>query len=169
MSARTLDASYHTPSGDQLRARAARFWISGEEKAPRLSKYTTNPDWVAACEAVIAFFAMLTPGQVELLGEINRRHTIVLKDKNGQEHIPAFQFDENGQLRDIVIKANEEMGPDIDPWGVATFWSTRSSLLSKWDDETHTSVPAAPWELIGTVDDYNIMHVIYDMQHNDGY
>jgi hypothetical protein len=54
---------------------------------------------------------------------------------------PAFQFDlERGCIRDIVSSINRRLGADVDPWGVASWWTTPMQRLQN----------RAPEQLLGT-------------------
>ncbi|MEU9349078.1 DUF3168 domain-containing protein [Streptomyces sp. NPDC048278] len=47
---------------------------------------------------------------------------IRLRRHDGTEGLPAFQFDGEGQPRDVVIAVNRMLGAAEDPWGVADWW-----------------------------------------------
>lgn len=70
---------------------------------------------------------MLNPQQRLRIGEIDRRHTIILME-DGIEYIPAFQFGEDGRLREDVVYINEEIGADISPWLAIMLWTVEGTL-----------------------------------------
>lgn len=53
--------------------------------------------------------------------------------KTGRDyHYPRFQFDEEQhRIREVVAYANTTMGADTDPWGVADWWETPSTVLNE--------------------------------------
>ncbi len=73
------------------------------------------------------------PGQQFLIRLESRRRGL---------RFPAFQFDPRGRPIDTVLRINECLGADDDPWGVTDWWLGENAWLD-----------AVPAELIGTRDD----------------
>ena len=68
---------------------------------------------------------------------------------DGRMSLPAFQFTRAGEPKQLVLRINELLGADTDPWGVADWWlcpnvwlaGTPADLLDALDD--HVMVAAA--------------------------
>lgn len=63
---------------------------------------------------------------------------IRLPREDGTVHVPSFQFDNRGNLRNVVREINRMFGADEDPWGVADWWVTPNGVL--WENVTPTDV-----------------------------
>ncbi|TDD82639.1 hypothetical protein [Actinomadura rubrisoli] len=66
----------------------------------------------------------------------------------GEQRLPAFQFDETGAPRPVVLRINALLGADLDPWGAASWWLDRDARLNE-----------APSRLIGNVPDDDLVAV----------
>jgi hypothetical protein len=74
---------------------------------------------------------------------------IRLPRPDGRVSLPAFQFTSAGKPKPLVLRINELLGADTDPWGVADWWlcpniwltGTPADLLGALDD--HVMVAAA--------------------------
>lgn len=74
------------------------------------------------------------------------RDLIRLDREDGGYQWPAFQFDDTGQLLDLVRQVNRILDVRDDPWGVADWWLGSNIWLR--------GVPA---ELIGQIDDQDLI------------
>lgn len=129
------DSAYRTQTGDATRERASHFWdgVSEEQRRQHLAESYQSSTFAEVRRQLLEL-PMLTPEQVSLI-ELDRRHTIVLKDEHDKEHVPAFQFNEGLRLHDGVIIVNEELAPDYDPWGTASWWNSEHANLLLWDSQ----------------------------------
>jgi hypothetical protein len=67
---------------------------------------------------------------------------IRLDADDGGVRLPAFQFDDRGAPRILVLEINRALGAEDDPWGVADWWLGANAWLA-----------AVPAEVLGVVDD----------------
>lgn len=68
---------------------------------------------------------------------------IRLHRPDGQVSLPRFQFTRAGEPKPLVLRINELLGADTDPWGVADWWLCPNIWLA-----------GTPAELLGTLDDH---------------
>jgi hypothetical protein len=71
-----------------------------------------------------------------------QRFLIRLESRRRGLRFPAFQFDPHGRPIGTVLRINERLGADDDPWGVTDWWLGENAWLD-----------AVPAELIGSRDD----------------
>ncbi len=85
----------------------------------------------------------LSADQIRSAGSDPRhRFLIRLESRRRGLRFPAFQFDPHGRPINTVLRINERLGADDDPWGVTDWWLGENAWLD-----------AVPAELIGTRDD----------------
>jgi hypothetical protein len=138
------DHTYKTPSGEAIRARMHAYHqrlVGGAEYGKLM-----NPQFYADLMRVLP---MLDAEQRGRIGEIDRRHTIILEE-NGVEHIPAFQFDQHERLRDDAVYVNEEIAADVSPWMAVMLWTVEGALEVE-SFETGTVAQVSVHEMIGLV------------------
>lgn len=75
---------------------------------------------------------------------------------SGLRQLPAFQFDQAGRPRLVVMEINTELGSHRDPWGVADWWLGQNTLLG-----------GVPSELIGVVPDSVLVAAARDVAAED--
>lgn len=68
---------------------------------------------------------------------------IRLHRPDGQVSLPAFQFTRAGEPKPLVLRINQLLGADTDPWGVADWWLCPNIWLA-----------GTPADLLGTLDDH---------------
>jgi hypothetical protein len=67
---------------------------------------------------------------------------IRLDADDGSVRLPAFQFDDRGAPRLLVLEINQALDAADDPWGVADWWLGANAWLA-----------AVPADMVGVVDD----------------
>lgn len=117
-----------------------------------------NPQFYADLMRVLP---MLEAEQRERIGEIDRRHTIILEE-NGAEYIPAFQFDQHERLRDDVVYVNEEIAADVSPWLAVMLWTIRDAL-EVVSLESGRIIGVSAHEMVGLVPKELILRAIQRM------
>lgn len=68
---------------------------------------------------------------------------IRLHRPDGRVSLPTFQFTRAGEPKPLVLRINELLGADTDPWGVADWWLCPNIWLA-----------GTPADLLGTLDDH---------------
>lgn len=99
--------------------------------------------WILAAAAVSEANVRRRGGDPDLPGLIR------LHRPDGRVSLPTFQFTRAGEPKPLVLRINELLGADADPWGVADWWlcpnvwlaGTPADLLDTLDD--HVMVAAA--------------------------
>lgn len=107
--------SYKTESGERMRLELAA--TEPDEAYQKQRARELHDHWATLVTRV----KMLDFKQLKQVGRIDERHTIVLK-LDGVRLIPAFQFNEQGKLKQNVIRINEELAPDVAPWDAFGIW-----------------------------------------------
>ncbi|MFF7236412.1 DUF3168 domain-containing protein [Streptomyces collinus] len=80
------------------------------------------PD-TSAFDRLLAEPALTAEELYESFGtEVSGADVIRLRSRDGGEQLPAFQFDAEGRLRELVRTVNGLLGAAADPWGVADWW-----------------------------------------------
>jgi hypothetical protein len=68
---------------------------------------------------------------------------IRLNRPDGRVSLPAFQFTRAGEPKPLVLRINQVLGADTDPWGAADWWLCPNTWLA-----------GTPADLLGTLDDH---------------
>lgn len=69
-----------------------------------------------------------------------------LPGPDGELRLPAFQFGQDGRPRAVVLRINQLLYGDVDPWGVTSWWLTWNGWLEE-----------IPRRLIGRVSDETLV------------
>jgi hypothetical protein len=97
--------------------------------------------WQAAQRRLLAA-PCLSEAQVRAHGQNPALSGLIRLDADGGTRLPAFQFDEQGVPRSLVIRINHLLDSDADPWGVADWWLCPNAWLA-----------ATPADVLGIVED----------------
>jgi hypothetical protein len=155
------------PAGD-----AIRVAVDDARSSPRLAG--TKPEWqhelarVAALsrpgasarrkppvDAVLLTAPSLSPRNIRRRGgNPDQRGLIRLRRTDGSVALPRFQFTREGEPRALVLRINQLLDADTDPWGVADWWlcpniwlaGTPVDLIDRLDDRTLVAAALAAVE-----------------------
>jgi hypothetical protein len=61
---------------------------------------------------------------------VQDRRLIVLSGEDGRRRVPRFQFEAGTMPWQVVLEVNSVLGADVDPWGAADWWLSRTTW---WD------------------------------------
>lgn len=64
----------------------------------------------------------------EFAVSLRKQHLIVF-DYEGEITCPVFQFNEQGKPLSVVLRVNQMLGADEDPWGTASWWFFPNSRI----------------------------------------
>lgn len=108
------------------------------ELAPATTKVRPPVDaWILAAAAAAPAIVRRRGVDPDLPGLIR------LHRPDGQVSLPAFQFTREGEPKPLVLRINQLLGADTDPWGVADWWLCPNIWLA-----------GTPADLLGTLDDH---------------
>ena len=130
-----------------------RFRTNRDENAlPRLPWLTRHKpeivDWILAARSI-------SPDTVLRRGNDPQQPGLIrLRRPGGQWSLPGFQFTRKGDPKPLVLRINQLLGADADPWGVADWWlcpnvwlsGTPAELLDRVDDDLLVAAAVAAVE-----------------------
>jgi hypothetical protein len=106
--------------------------------------------WRAARRRLLAA-PSLTAAEVAARGQDPRLVGLIRLDgEDGSVRLPAFQFDDRGAPRLLVLQINRVLDAEDDPWGVADWWLGANAWLA-----------AVPAEVLDVVDESVLVATAY--------
>ncbi|MFJ6183584.1 hypothetical protein [Streptomyces sp. NPDC092295] len=72
---------------------------------------------------VLAATPVLSDDEARALGRQGAARDLIRLDRpGGATALPRFQFEPSGRPREVVVRVNQLLGADRDPWGVTAWW-----------------------------------------------
>ncbi|WP_411113626.1 hypothetical protein [Streptomyces sp. 029-5] len=72
---------------------------------------------------VLAATPVLSDDEARALGRHGAARDLIRLDRPGEATaLPRFQFEPSGRPREVVVRVNQLLGAERDPWGVTAWW-----------------------------------------------
>jgi hypothetical protein len=81
-------------------------------------------NWILDAPARSSAYLSSRGGDPDLPGLIR------IQRPDGRVSLPAFQFTRGGEPKPVVLRVNQVLGADDDPWGAADWWLCPNVWLS---------------------------------------